>query len=76
MEEGRLTLDQLWQQSKFEYPEHLNISTPSLKKRGKSSDVRYYNPIKIPDDILAKVSNKANYKVTLGSQDMKATEIR
>lgn len=68
MEEGRLTLDQLWQQSKFEYPEHFEYKHTFLEEKEKGSDVRYYNPIKIPDDILAKVSNKANWKVTWESR--------
>ena len=64
MAEGRLKLDQLFQQSRFEYPDHFEYDTSFMEEKEAKKRGEYLEPITIPDDIRAKVSNKANYKIT------------
>jgi len=70
MAEGRLTLDQLFQQSNFEYPDHFTYKYTFMEEKGEGEKDKWGNlkEIKIPDDILAKISDKANYKVSWDSQ--------
>ena len=70
MAEGRLTLDQLFQQSKFKYPDHFEYKHTFMEEKGEGEKDKWGNlkEIKIPDDILAKVSDKANYKISWDAQ--------
>ena len=67
MAEGSLTLDQIFQQSNFEYPDDFEYKHNFMEEKEGERD-RWsgeLTPIKIPEDILAKVSNKTTTRLLL-----------